>query len=75
MLNDVHRVYFAKQKKPNTLKAVETSNVLLSIFEIRLYEDFMVDDYIILDLENHSLGDIKRITPTFVTKFLAIYKV
>ena len=74
-LNDVHRVYFSKQKLPNSLNSTELSNVWLAIFEVRLHEDFMVDDYIIVDLEHYSLSDIKRVTPMIVTKFLAVYKV
>ncbi|XP_063917452.1 uncharacterized protein LOC135133118 [Zophobas morio] len=73
-LNGAHRVYFSKQKKENSVNLLEMYNVWFSIFEIRLQEDFMVNDYIIVDLDNYSLGDMKRMNPAVVSKFLAIYK-
>ncbi|XP_063917461.1 retinol-binding protein pinta-like [Zophobas morio] len=73
-VNGVHRVHFSKQKKMNALNPFAFYNVWLSIFEIRLKEDFMVDDYLVTDLDNYSLADMKQINPMVMSKFVAIYK-
>ena len=59
----------------NALNPFAFYNVWLSIFEIRLKEDFMVDDYLVTDLDNYSLADMKQINPMVMSKFVAIYKV
>ncbi|KAJ3644405.1 hypothetical protein Zmor_022139 [Zophobas morio] len=73
-VNGAHCVYFVKPKTPDTVNLLEVINVWFAIFEIRLSEDFMVDDIVIVDFENFSLSDIKQCTPTIVSKFFAVYK-
>jgi hypothetical protein len=74
-VNGIHRVYFLKAKAPNTYNAHHAMMQLFDIFEMRLYEDCLIDDYLIFDLENITFSDMNKITPSLVAKSAAVYKV
>ncbi|KAJ3618934.1 hypothetical protein MTP99_005732 [Tenebrio molitor] len=73
-VNGIHRVYFLKAKAPNTYNAHHAMMQLFDIFEMRLYEDCLIDDYFIFDLENITFSDMNNITPSLVAKSVAVYK-
>ena len=75
LVNDVHRVYYMKAKRPNIVEPVSITAVLFALYEIRLHEDFMVDDIVVVDMGNHTFRDVQQMTPTYMSNCHAIYKV
>ncbi|RZC39701.1 CRAL TRIO domain containing protein, partial [Asbolus verrucosus] len=61
-------------KTPNKclprLGAICTHN----INEIRLYEDCMMGDIIIMDMQDASVEDVAKFTPTLLSKITTVYK-
>ncbi|KAJ3644876.1 hypothetical protein Zmor_022577 [Zophobas morio] len=74
LVNDVHRVYYMKAKRPNIVEPVSITAVLFALYEIRLHEDFMVDDIVVVDMGNHTFRDVQQMTPTYMSNCHAIYK-
>ncbi|KAH0815866.1 hypothetical protein MTP99_017921 [Tenebrio molitor] len=74
VLGQSNRVYMFKMKKPNTYSQPELIMLVVNFFELRLAEDYAFHDVWILDLENFTLNDSLKVTPTIIVKTLAIYE-
>ena len=55
---------------------METFTALLfAVFEVRIHEDFMFSDILILDMENVSLNDVRKVTPSLLKQPIILYQV
>ena len=75
LVNDVRRVYYVRPKRFNVVEPVSVSAVFFAMYEVRLREDFIVDDIFIFDMDNYSVGDVQKLTPTVFSNFYGIYQV
>ena len=53
----------------------DLAKLALAIFEIRLFEDCMIDDIIVFDLSNLTLRDMLKVSPKFIIRAFSVYKV
>ncbi|KAJ3644875.1 hypothetical protein Zmor_022576 [Zophobas morio] len=74
LVNDVRRVYYVRPKRFNVVEPVSVSAVFFAMYEVRLREDFIVDDIFIFDMDNYSVGDVQKLTPTVFSNFYGIYQ-
>ena len=49
--------------------------LFFDVLEVRLHEDFMVNDVVIVDFDNVSLTDMKQLTPSLIYKQVSVYQV
>ena len=54
---------------------VEYIMLYFAMFEVRLFEDFMYNDVLIIDIENLGFEDLTKTTPTVLSKQVMLYKV
>ncbi|KAJ3644406.1 hypothetical protein Zmor_022140 [Zophobas morio] len=73
-LEGTHRVHFIKWKESNAFFAEEYTMLFFDVLEVRLHEDFMVNDVVIVDFENVSLTDMKQLTPSLIYKQVSVYQ-
>lgn len=74
-VDDHSRVYLAKGKHMGSTNPPELTSLWYDVYEVRLYEDFMVDDILVFDVSTFTVNDTKKLTPIFLSKFFNIYKV
>jgi hypothetical protein len=77
LTNDMYRVLAFKIRNEHLIDKMEPHNVmglLLNIQELRLKEDVMFGDIVILDLKGINMGYVAKLTPSIVSKFLTIYE-
>ncbi|KAJ3644407.1 hypothetical protein Zmor_022141 [Zophobas morio] len=53
---------------------VEYIMLYFAMFEVRLFEDFMYNDVLIIDIENLGFEDLTKTTPTVLSKQVMLYK-
>lgn len=75
LVDGVTRVYLAKGKSPSSMHPFELTNLWYDVYELRLSEDFMIDEILIFDVDSFALNDVKKLTPMYMSKFFAVYKV
>ncbi|KAJ3644919.1 hypothetical protein Zmor_022617 [Zophobas morio] len=74
LVDGVTRVYLAKGKSPSSMHPFELTNLWYDVYELRLSEDFMIDEILIFDVDSFALNDVKKLTPMYMSKFFAVYK-
>ena len=62
-------------KKKNVLDSVNGIKLFFCVYEIRLQEDLMIDDIVIVDMTNITFRDICTLSPRMVLAAVKIYKV
>ncbi|KAJ3624285.1 hypothetical protein MTP99_017923 [Tenebrio molitor] len=70
----LYRVYWYKIKESNKVSVRKLSMVTNNVVEIRLNEDCFYRDITILDMDNVSLNDIMKITPTDIGRIISVYE-
>jgi hypothetical protein len=78
LTNDIYRVFAFKMRNEHLIDKMEPHNVmglLHNIQELRLKEDVMFGDILILDMKGINMGYLAKLTPSIVSKFLTIYEV
>ncbi|KAJ3644908.1 hypothetical protein Zmor_022607 [Zophobas morio] len=74
LLDGTHRVVFVGPKKKNVLDSVNGIKLFFCVYEIRLQEDLMIDDIVIVDMTNITFRDICTLSPRMVLAAVKIYK-
>ncbi|RZC41305.1 CRAL TRIO domain containing protein, partial [Asbolus verrucosus] len=71
---EMYRIVILKMKLPNKclprLGAIHVHNFA----KIRLYEDCMMDEIVIFDMQDASVEDVAKFTPTLLSKIFTVYK-
>jgi hypothetical protein len=78
LTNDMYRVLAFKIRNEHLIDKMEPHNVmglLLNIQELRLKEDVMFGDIVIFDMKGINMGYLSKLTPSILSKFVAIYEV
>ena len=75
LLDGGHRVVFVNPKNKNTFCALNSIKLCVCIYEIRLQEDLMIDDIVIVDMANITFRDMCTLSPRMVLAAVKIYKV
>ncbi|XP_063916407.1 retinol-binding protein pinta-like isoform X3 [Zophobas morio] len=73
-LDGIHRVIFIKVKESDVLDMETFTALLFAVFEVRIHEDFMFSDILILDMENVSLNDVRKVTPSLLKQPIILYQ-
>lgn len=71
----LYRVHFFKVVKPGRLHIYETAIQLFNIFELRLNEDYLIGDILVVDSGSVTFWDCLKVSPLFLLKGLKIYQV
>jgi hypothetical protein len=77
LTDDMYRVLAFKMRNEHLIDKMEPHNVmglLLNIQELRLKEDVMFGDIVIFDMKGINMGYLAKLTPSILSKFLAIYE-
>ncbi|XP_063917138.1 alpha-tocopherol transfer protein-like isoform X1 [Zophobas morio] len=74
LLDGGHRVVFVNPKNKNTFCALNSIKLCVCIYEIRLQEDLMIDDIVIVDMANITFRDMCTLSPRMVLAAVKIYK-
>ena len=75
LVDSSHRAVFVSPKKKNVLSCLNIIKLYFCIYEIRLQEDLMIDDIIIVDMTNITFRDMCTLSPRMVLAGVKIYKV
>ena len=62
-------------KKKNVLSSINGIKIFFCIYEIRLQEDLMIDDVIIVNMANVTFRDMCTLSPRIALAAVKIYKV
>jgi hypothetical protein len=68
------KTFCFKSKELNKLSLKKLAMVVSSISEVRLNDDCYYREIMILDMENVTLNDILKITPSLIAKIFAVYE-
>ena len=74
-MGGIHRAFFVKPKEKNTYTPINVTKLCFSVLEIRLQEDFMVDEVLIIDMSTFSFLDLCKLSPRLLITTLKIYRV
>ncbi|XP_063917141.1 clavesin-1-like isoform X2 [Zophobas morio] len=74
LVDSSHRAVFVSPKKKNVLSCLNIIKLYFCIYEIRLQEDLMIDDIIIVDMTNITFRDMCTLSPRMVLAGVKIYK-
>lgn len=74
-LHNFCRVFFFGITAPGKYFPLESSTHFFNILELRLTEDCMAGDIMIVDFGNFGFEDVIKITPSIVAEYSKIYQV
>ncbi|RZC37727.1 CRAL TRIO domain containing protein [Asbolus verrucosus] len=74
LTEEMYRVFFIKVKLSNKCQPRLAAMQIYNASEIRLYQDCMVGEVLVIDMIDTSLEDVTRMTPTLLAKIYTIYK-
>lgn len=75
LTSELHRVFFVKITKPKSALPKFIMQECVNIVELRLREDFSLNEIVFIDMENIFWDEHTKITPMLLFQALAIYRV
>ncbi|RZC32562.1 CRAL TRIO domain containing protein, partial [Asbolus verrucosus] len=77
LTKEMYRVHMFKLRNKDLIERLEPRDIcahVCNIQEMRLAEDCMLGDVIIIDMDGHTMAYLLKFTPMFVAKVAAIYE-